>query len=194
MLISNPKPDLHNINAHTNDGENPLIFTKVKIRKCKHGRVAGRQLCQKIDDICLLAVPNQISSISILRAKVVTIHSSYCPETKIRTDGCTTDEWADGQTGGHMDNQRDTIVTCPYRATGYKKKGTENVTSKRTQVTFTFVTIANSAFLFLLSRYDFCFAFIDFLFLIVVNTLSKAATVKLFATSFIEQMLFHLLE
>ena len=33
LPISNPKPDLHNINAHTNFGENPLMFTQVIIRK-----------------------------------------------------------------------------------------------------------------------------------------------------------------
>ena len=33
--ISNPKPDLHNINAHTTFGENPLMFTQVIIRKQK---------------------------------------------------------------------------------------------------------------------------------------------------------------
>ena len=27
LPISNPKPDLHNINAHTKFGENPLMFT-----------------------------------------------------------------------------------------------------------------------------------------------------------------------
>ena len=27
LPISNPKPDLHNINAHTKLGENPLAFT-----------------------------------------------------------------------------------------------------------------------------------------------------------------------
>ena len=30
---SNPKPDLHNINAHTKFGENSLMFTHVNIRK-----------------------------------------------------------------------------------------------------------------------------------------------------------------
>ena len=33
LAISNPKPDLHNINAHTKFGENPLMFTQVIIRK-----------------------------------------------------------------------------------------------------------------------------------------------------------------
>ena len=35
LLINNPKPDLHNINAHTKFGENPLMFTQVIIRKRK---------------------------------------------------------------------------------------------------------------------------------------------------------------
>ena len=33
LPINNPKPDLHNINAHTKFGENPLTFTQVIIRK-----------------------------------------------------------------------------------------------------------------------------------------------------------------
>ena len=35
LPISNPEPDLHNINAHTKFGENPLMFTHVIIRKRK---------------------------------------------------------------------------------------------------------------------------------------------------------------
>ena len=35
LPISNPKPDLHNINAHTKFGENPLMFTQVIIWKRK---------------------------------------------------------------------------------------------------------------------------------------------------------------
>ena len=35
LSISNPKLDLHNINAHTKFGENPLTFTQVIIRKRK---------------------------------------------------------------------------------------------------------------------------------------------------------------
>ena len=42
MPISNPKADLHNMNAQTEFGENPLVFTKVIIQKEKYGRVAGR--------------------------------------------------------------------------------------------------------------------------------------------------------
>ena len=48
LPISNPKPDIHNINAHTKFGENPLMFTQVIIRKRKtdgrtqDGRTDGR--------------------------------------------------------------------------------------------------------------------------------------------------------
>ena len=42
LPISNPKPDLHNINAHTEFGENPFMFTQVIIRNKKYGRVSGR--------------------------------------------------------------------------------------------------------------------------------------------------------
>ena len=35
LPISNPKPDLHNINAHNKFGENPLMFTQVITRKRK---------------------------------------------------------------------------------------------------------------------------------------------------------------
>ena len=33
LPISNPKPDLHNINAHTKFDENPFMFTQVIIQK-----------------------------------------------------------------------------------------------------------------------------------------------------------------
>ena len=47
LPISNPNPDLHNINAHTMFGENPLLFTQVIVRKQKYWGVSGRQLRQK---------------------------------------------------------------------------------------------------------------------------------------------------
>ena len=33
LLISNPKPDLHNYSVHTKFGEHPFIFTEVTVRK-----------------------------------------------------------------------------------------------------------------------------------------------------------------
>ena len=42
LAISNPKPDLLNVNAYSNFGENPLLFTQVIVRKRKYGHVSGR--------------------------------------------------------------------------------------------------------------------------------------------------------
>ena len=42
LPISIPKPDLHNINAHTKFGENPLMFTQVIIWKRKRDRWTDR--------------------------------------------------------------------------------------------------------------------------------------------------------
>ena len=48
LAISNPKPDLLNVNANSKFGENPLLFTQVIIRKQKYGCVSGRLLRQKL--------------------------------------------------------------------------------------------------------------------------------------------------
>ena len=42
LPISNPKPDLLNVNAYSKFGENPLLFTHVIVRKRKYGHVLGR--------------------------------------------------------------------------------------------------------------------------------------------------------
>ena len=42
LPISNPKPDLLNVNAYSKFGENPLLFTQVIVRKRKYGHVSGR--------------------------------------------------------------------------------------------------------------------------------------------------------
>ena len=42
LAISNPKPDLLNVNAYSKFGENPLLFTHVIVQKQKYGRVSGR--------------------------------------------------------------------------------------------------------------------------------------------------------
>ena len=42
LPISNPKPDLVNVNAYSKFGENRLLFTEVIVRKRKYGRVSGR--------------------------------------------------------------------------------------------------------------------------------------------------------
>ena len=42
LAISNPKPDLLNVNAYRKFDENLLLYTQVIIRKRKYGRVSGR--------------------------------------------------------------------------------------------------------------------------------------------------------
>ena len=71
LIISNPKPDLHNINAHTKFGENPLMFTQVIIRIRNMDRWTDVRL-------------------------------------------------ADGPTERHMDVQRETIIPHHYHVAGYK--------------------------------------------------------------------------
>ena len=41
LPISNPKPDLLNVNAYSKFAENPLLPTQVIVRKQKYGRVSG---------------------------------------------------------------------------------------------------------------------------------------------------------
>ena len=43
LPISNPKPDLLNVNAYSKFNENPLLFTQViTVQKRKYGPVSGR--------------------------------------------------------------------------------------------------------------------------------------------------------
>ena len=44
LPISNPKPDLLNVNAYSKLDENPLLFTQVIIRKQKYGRISGNSV------------------------------------------------------------------------------------------------------------------------------------------------------
>ena len=50
LPISNPKPDLYNINACTKFGENPLIFTQVIVWKRKSGRT-DRHTTDELTDV-----------------------------------------------------------------------------------------------------------------------------------------------
>ena len=45
LHISNPKPDLHNINVHSKFGENPLMCTQVIIRKQNMDGRTTNELC-----------------------------------------------------------------------------------------------------------------------------------------------------
>ena len=82
--MCNPKPDLHKINMHFKFGENPLIFKVIVLKRqiwmCRgliHVNIS------KTDEICQLAIPNQISTISV--RKSIDIYSSYRPQKKNQT-------------------------------------------------------------------------------------------------------------
>ena len=118
LPISNPKPDVHNINAHTKFGENPLMFTcyhlGTKIWAC-----FGQITVSKIDEIRPLAIPNQISTISMHIPSLVKIHwcllkLSSGNEMDGRTDVRRTD--------GLTDDQRETMIPRHYCVAGYKKQ------------------------------------------------------------------------
>ena len=126
LPISNPKSDLHNINAHTKFGENPLTFTGIDVYSSYHLETkilaCLRQITpSKIDEICPLAIPNQISTISMHIPSLVKIH--WCllklsSGNEKRTDRRTTD----GLTDILTDHQRETIIPCHYCVAGYKKE------------------------------------------------------------------------
>ena len=97
----------------------------------------GQVTPSKIDEICPLAIskkgkrkiqgvpqtrsPQHQCTYQIWRISI-DIYPSYCPETKIPTGGRTYDGRTDGQTYGHMDGQRETIIVRHYRVVGYKKR------------------------------------------------------------------------
>ena len=75
LPISNPKPKLHNINAHTKFGENPLILTQVIDLKKRKLRSCGRQITlSKIDKICPLTIPNHSLLIYMCTQNLNKIH------------------------------------------------------------------------------------------------------------------------
>ena len=89
LSISNPKPDLLNVNAYSKFGENPLLLSsycpETKIWAC-----FGQITPSNINEICPLAIPNQISTISMYIPSLVKIH--WCLLVIIRkrkTDGRT---------------------------------------------------------------------------------------------------------
>ena len=102
--MSNPKADLHNINAHIKFRENPLRFT----RYCFESKI--RMYCGQITvkngGICLLAMPKQMSTKSMHTPSLVKIHwHSLVIVWKWKY------RWMDvRKTNGHTDSQHDTII------------------------------------------------------------------------------------
>ena len=58
LPISNPKPNLHNINAHTKFSENPLMFTQVIIRRWKTDRRTKRRTDRHTDFQHEITIPH----------------------------------------------------------------------------------------------------------------------------------------
>ena len=122
---NNPIPDLYNINAHTKIGENPLKFTRVIVRNKKNQTYRGQISLSKNDEFSPLAIPNQISTISMHIPSLMKIHwhslklSSGNKNTDGWVEGRTTDRRTyrrtDGQTDGHTDDHRETIRPRHYR-------------------------------------------------------------------------------
>ena len=95
LSISNPKPDLHNINAHTKFGENPLMFTQVIIWKRKMDwwttvRTDERTDVRRTDGYtdyqretiiprhyCVTGYKNQISQ--VLKGQILVLIFTPCP-------------------------------------------------------------------------------------------------------------------
>ena len=95
-------------------------YLLVIILKRKCGRVSGRY------QICPLAIPNQISTISMHIPSLVKIHWCLLKSSgnEKRTDGHTTDGRTDLRTDKHTDVQRDTIIPHNYCVAGYKNGST----------------------------------------------------------------------
>ena len=73
LPISNPKPDLLNVNAYSVWWKSLVIYSsyspETKIRAC-----LGQITPSKFDEICPLAIPNQISTMSMHIPSLVKIH------------------------------------------------------------------------------------------------------------------------
>ena len=119
LPISNPKPDLHNINAHTVWWKSIDVYSSYHL-ETKIWACLGQITPSKIDEICPLAIPNQISTISMPTPSLVKIH--WCllklsSGNEKWTNGRTTD----GQTDRLTEDQRETIIPCHYCVAGYNK-------------------------------------------------------------------------
>ena len=107
LPYSNPKPALHNINAHTKFDENPLTYTKVIVRKWKYGLQMGEHMDNQRETIIpqnyhVTGYKNFLSGFSsylelqtetCIKDKVI-FFSSHPPPTPSPT------KWGRGEGGG----------------------------------------------------------------------------------------------
>ena len=121
LPISNPKPDLHNINAHTKFGENPLMFSQVIIRKLKYGHISGRKKWRNLPisnpkpDLYNITISMHIPSLLKIHWRLLKLSSGNEKQTDRRTDRWRTDGWTHGRpTWNHN--------TPPLLCAGYKKE------------------------------------------------------------------------
>ena len=106
LPISNPRPDPHNITAHTKFGENHWYLLKLSSGN-ENMTMSRADNTVRIDKICPLAMPNQISKISVHSPSFVKIHWYIHMLSSRRKYGRTDVITTDGRTDGHTDNQRD---------------------------------------------------------------------------------------
>ena len=98
----------------------------------------------KVDRICPLAIPNQISTISMqIRSLVkIDVYPSYHPEMKY---GWMNVRLTDGRTNINTDIQLETIIPLHYRVAEYKKqKNIINLSSAELAQTVLMVIIHSS--------------------------------------------------
>ena len=77
----------------------------------KNQTCRGQITLSNIDEICPLAIPDQISTISMHIPSLVKIHWHSFTEMKIQTDGRL------------MDDQLETTIPCNYHVVRYKRYG-----------------------------------------------------------------------
>ena len=106
--ISNPKPDLHNINAHIKFGENPLIFTQVVIWKWKYQPVVGSsvKIWQNLPISNLKPDLHNINALTKFGENPLTLILLKLSSGNENTDG----QMYDRQMDGHTDSQSETII------------------------------------------------------------------------------------
>ena len=110
LPASNPKPDLHNMNAQTKFGENPWMFTQVISRKRINMGVSRAENAIKI--LWNLPISNPKPDFQNIDA-----HTKFGENPLMftsRNEKWTDVQLTDRQTDGHTDVQRETIIPHHY--------------------------------------------------------------------------------
>ena len=113
LPISNPKPDLHTINAHTKFGENPLMFL-LKLSSGNENMGVSRA-DNSIKVWHNLTISNPKPDLHNINA-----YTMFGENPLMFTQVITWKRKLDGQMDGHMNIQRETIISRHYRVALYK--------------------------------------------------------------------------